>query len=188
MTETLQERIQRVITEHVEIVPYNPNWPKAFLEEKAYLESVLPSGLVRRVEHFGSTAVPNLAAKPIIDMLVEVTDSEQAKRLIVPILENVGYEFFWRPGFQGEPYYAWFIKRDVQGIRTHHIHMVESDSQLWERLYFRDYLREFPEVAKAYAELKQNLLKSYSNDRVAYTEGKGQFVTKLTNEAVKYYS
>jgi GrpB-like predicted nucleotidyltransferase (UPF0157 family) len=113
-TETLEERIARVVREEVAIVPYDPTWPAAFLAEKAHLLSCLPAHLIRRVEHFGSTAVPGLAAKPIVDVLVEVTDLEATKTLIASVLEAQGYDYFWRPthGDDGPPFYAWFIKRD----------------------------------------------------------------------------
>src|SRR5262249_53552404 len=119
--ETLEERIQRVVREEVAIAPYDAAWPEAFRQEKEYLLSCLPKDLVRRVEHFGSTAVPGLAAKPIVDMLVEVTDLEATKLRIAPLLEAKGYEYFWRPthGDDGPPFYAWFIKRNPDsGVRT----------------------------------------------------------------------
>jgi GrpB-like predicted nucleotidyltransferase (UPF0157 family) len=139
------------------------------------------------VEHFGSTAVPGLAAKPIVDVLVEVTDLEATKTQIVPILEARGYEYFWRPthGDDGPPFYAWFIKRDPHGgARTHHIHMVESSfAEHWDRLLFRDYLIDRPEVAREYAALKRRLASAHPRDRVAYTEGKTEFIVRVTEEA-----
>src|SRR5262245_15063190 len=142
--ETLRQRIQRVTQEDVAIGPYDPRWPESFRHEKEHLLSCLPQELIRRIEHFGSTAVPGLAAKPIVDILVEVTDLEQTKSRIVPVLEVQGYDYFWRPtsGDDGPPFYAWFIKRDPRtGTRTHHIHMVESHFvDHWDRLLFRDYL------------------------------------------------
>src|SRR4029079_3847371 len=95
--ESLEERIRRVVREEIAILPYDPRWPEMFLREKEHLLSCLPSDLVHRVEHFGSTAVPGLAAKPIVDMLVEVTDLAATRERIVPILERQGYEYFWRP-------------------------------------------------------------------------------------------
>jgi GrpB-like predicted nucleotidyltransferase (UPF0157 family) len=85
------------------------------------------------------------------------------------------------------PYYAWFIKRNAEGKRTHHIHMVEADSELWDRLYFRDYLRQFSAEAKHYDELKRMLVVEHSNDRVKYTEEKSDFILSLTKKAKEYY-
>lgn len=189
--ETLEQRIQRVVREEVAIVASDPSWPEAFRQERASLLSCLPNDLIRRVEHFGSTAVPGLAAKPIVDVLVEVTDLETTKTVIAPILEQRGYEYFWRPthGDDVPPFYAWFIKRDARsGARTHHIHMVEREfTEHWDRLLFRDYLIEHPEVAREYEALKIRLASESSRDRVAYTRGKTDFIVRVTEQAKRLY-
>ncbi|MCH9647564.1 MAG: GrpB family protein [Deltaproteobacteria bacterium] len=189
--ETLEQRIQRAIQEEVTIVPYDPAWPEAFRREKQHLVSCLPQALIQRVEHFGSTAVPGLGAKPIVDILVEVADLPQTRTRIAPVLEGQGYEYFWRPthGDDGPPFYAWLIKRDSQtGSRTHHIHMVERGfSSHWERLLFRDYLREHPDIAQQYQELKVRLALTAPRDRVAYTQGKTEFIRKVTEQAKSFY-
>jgi len=168
-------------------VPYDPAWPELFLREKAHLLSCLPPDLIKRIEHFGSTAVPGLAAKPIIDILVEVTDLEATKEHIVPVLELQQYEYFWRPthGDDGPPYYEWFVKRHhVTGARTHHIHIVERRFvEHWERLRFRDYLVQHPATAKEYEALKRQLAAAYPNDRIAYTLGKTDFINKVARLA-----
>jgi GrpB-like predicted nucleotidyltransferase (UPF0157 family) len=187
--ETLQDKIQRVIKEEVAVVPYDPLWPKLFNDEKEHLQSCLPRQLIKRVEHFGSTAVPGLPAKPIVDVLVEVTDLDETRRQIVPILEAQGYDYFWRPSWGDDipPFYAWFIKRDKDGNRTHHIHMIEAHFKHWERLLFRDYLIEHPEVTKEYGALKLKFCQVHHNDRVAYTEAKTDFVVRVTQIAKEYY-
>jgi len=187
--ESRQEKIQRVTQEDVEVEAYNPRWPGLFSEEKEHLLACLPAELIRRIEHFGSTAVPGLAAKPIIDMLVEVTSLDDTRERIVPILEGQGYDYFWRPtwGDDTPPFYAWFIKRDGSGLRTHHIHMVERGFEHWERLLFRDYLIKHPAVAQEYQRLKMELARDYPNDRVAYTKGKTEFVVQVTKEAKRFY-
>lgn len=187
--ETLQQRIQRLIHEDVSVVPYNPGWPEMFRREKEHLLSCLPNELIRRIEHFGSTAVPNLAAKPIVDMLVEVTCLDETRRKIAPLLEAQGYDYVWRPtaGDDTPPFYAWFIKRDAQGKRTHHIHMLERDFPHWDRLLFRDFLIEHPSVAQEYQALKLRLVAAFPDDRVAYTRGKTEFVVKVTEEAKRFY-
>ena len=177
--------IARLIREHVEIVAYDPRWPDSFEREKVHLFAVLPSDIIRRVEHFGSTAVPGLAAKPIVDMLVEVSALDDVKARVVPVLEKEGYDYVWRPtsGEDVPPWYAWFIKRDAAGARTHHIHMVEASFPQWESLIFRDYLRAHPDVGAEYAALKRRLASEFPNDRVAYTEGKSDFVRRVTARA-----
>lgn len=190
-TETSAQRVQRAVREEVAIAPYDPAWPELFRQESEHLISCLPNELVRRIEHFGSTAVPGLAAKPIVDMLVEVTDLQEAIVRIAPVLESQGYDYFWRPthGDDGPPFYAWFIKRDPRtGVRTHHIHMVERHfTDHWDRLLFRDYLIEHPKVAAEYEALKRHLASSTKRDRVAYTLGKTEFIAKVTEQAKRYY-
>ena len=188
--ETLEQKIARVVQEEVAIVPYDPRWPEMFEQERLHLLTCLPSDVVNRVEHFGSTAVPGLAAKPIIDMLVEVTSLEATKERIVPVLETQGYDYFWRPssGDTTPPFYAWFIKRDQHGNRTHHIHMVEAAFEHWDRLLFRDYLIEHPAVAQAYANLKKHLADAHQRDRVAYTQAKSDFIKRVTETAKRYYN
>jgi GrpB-like predicted nucleotidyltransferase (UPF0157 family) len=92
--ETLEQRIQRAVEEDVSVVPYDPRWPGQFGQEREHLLACLPRELIGRIEHFGSTAVPNLAAKPVIDILVEVTDLDATRMTIVPILESQGYDYF----------------------------------------------------------------------------------------------
>jgi GrpB-like predicted nucleotidyltransferase (UPF0157 family) len=189
--ETLEEKLRRVLREEVALAPYDREWPTLFRTEAEHLLSCLPNNLIRRVEHFGSTAVPGLVAKPIIDMLVEVTDLQETKVRIAPVLESQGYDYFWRPTFgdDGEPFYAWFIKRDpFSGARTHHVHMVEHDFVgHWDRLFFRDFLIEHPKVAGEYGRLKAALALASPKDRVEYTRGKTEFVVEVTEQAKKFY-
>lgn len=183
--ETLEEKIKRVTDEEVDVVPYDPAWPILFEMERNHLRACLPEDLVGRIEHFGSTAVPGLPAKPIVDILVEIGDAEVARRKVVPILEGQGYDYFWRPAFgdDGPPFYHWFIKRDAAGRRSHHIHMVDGDSELWDRLLFRDYLIAHPETARQYADLKLRLAGEHRGDRIAYTRAKADFIADVTRRA-----
>jgi GrpB-like predicted nucleotidyltransferase (UPF0157 family) len=187
--DTLEERIKRVLQEEVSLVPYDPAWPQVFEAEKRHLLNCLPSELIRRIEHFGSTAIPNLSAKPIVDILAEVTSLEETRRRIVPVLVAQGYDYFWRPtgGDDVPPFYAWFIKRDAAGTRAHHIHMVESSFEHWDRLLFRDYLIEHSCVAKEYETLKLSLAHDYPKDRIAYTKGKTEFIVRVTRAAKEHY-
>lgn len=187
--ETLEEKVARVMKEEVDVVPYDPRWPVLFETERRHLLSCLPPDLVKRIEHFGSTAVHGLPAKPIVDILVEVTSLDDTKQRIAPILEEQGYDYFWRPSFGDDtpPFYAWFIKRDKNGKRTHHIHMVESHFEHWDRLLFRDYLIDHPDVAQEYGNLKMKLSNEHQNDRVAYTQAKRDFIRQVTETAKQYY-
>ena len=184
--EPLEQRIQRAICEEIAIQPYDAAWPDRFRLERQHLLDCLPNELICRIEHIGSTAVPGLAAKPIVDILVGVTGLAETKTQIVPVLRGQGYEYFWRPtiGDDGPPWYAWFIKRDSQtGDRTHHVHMVEQTQEFeghWDRLLFRDYLVAHPDLAGQYEQLKQRLASEYPNDRVQYTQQKAEFVLRVT--------
>jgi len=187
--ETLEQKIARVLRDEVSLSDYDPGWPESFCRERAHLEACLPRELIRRIEHFGSTAVPGLAAKPIVDLLVEVSDLAAARERIAPLLEAQGYDYFWRPTFGDDvpPFYAWFIKRDPHsGARTHHIHMVEGGAEFashWDRLLFRDHLIAHPELARDYERLKRKLAEVSHADRVAYTQGKSDFIERVTAEA-----
>lgn len=190
--ETLEQRVQRVLREEIAIEPYDPRWPVQFQLERKHLLDCLPDGLLERIEHFGSTAVPGLSAKPIVDMLIGVTSLSATRQRIAPVLDGQGYEYFWRPTFGDDrpPWYAWFIKRDpMTEHRTHHLHMVESASTFtehWDRLLFRDYLIEHPETAVEYDELKRSLASQHANDRVQYTHGKTEFIVRVTELAKRH--
>jgi GrpB-like predicted nucleotidyltransferase (UPF0157 family) len=187
--ETLEEKVAKVTKEEVALVSYDPRWPAMFEQERRHLLSCLPADVIKRIEHFGSTAVPGLAAKPIIDILVEVTSLDETKKRIVPLLETQGYEYFWRPtwGDDTPPFYAWFIKRDAQGKRTHHLHMAESSFEHWDRLLFRNYLIDHPDIAREYGDLKMKLSNALHNDRITYTQAKSEFIKRITETAKRYY-
>jgi GrpB-like predicted nucleotidyltransferase (UPF0157 family) len=119
-------------------------------------------------------------------MLIEVVSLDDTRTHIVPILEAEGYDYFWREDVS--PPYAWFIKRNSAGKRTHHLHMVESDSELWDRLFFRDYLRQFPDEAERYLVLKRSLAADHPNDRIAYTAGKSEYIQSVTAKAKQFYT
>ncbi len=141
--------------------------------------------MIYRIEHFGSTSVPGLSAKPVVDIIAGVASLGEARAVAAPILENEGCDFFWRPSPGGEsaPYYAWFIKRDACGRRLCHIHMIEEGFEMWDNLLFRDYLIKYPKTAKEYETLKLALAARYGNDREAYTNGKSEFIAKITKFA-----
>ena len=187
------ERVRRAVREDVAIARYDPRWPSWFRKEARHPRSCIPAGLMRRIEHFGSTAIPGLAAKPIIDMLVEVRSIRAARTEIAPILKARGYDYFWRPTFGEDvpPWYAFFIRRDQRGTRTHHIHMVtrrRTFREHWDRLLFRDHLIAHPRIARAYSNLKEALAAAHPEDRVAYTRGKTAFIQRVTTEAKNAFS
>ncbi len=185
MARTLEQRIADAVREEVAIVDYSEAWPELFAAEERFLRSILPVGVLGRIEHFGSTAVPGLAAKPVLDLLVEACRPSAVITEIVPCLQAHSYEYFWRTDVANP--YAWFIKRDGQGHRSHHLHVIDGSSTLWERLLFRDYLRAHAGEALAYAGLKRRLAIEHSHDRVAYTQGKSEYIEMAMVKARLFY-
>ena len=160
-------------TDEIVVVPHDAAWPARFRIESQLLHVAL-SQLKPAIEHIGSTAVPGLAAKPIIDMLVGVESlpafETQAKRLAV-----FGYQYI--PEYERALPDRRFFKRVVNGVRTHHVHVVEKDGAYWKRyMKFRNSLRDDTWLAARYAEVKRRLAARYSFDRDAYTNGKTGFI------------
>ena len=164
--------------DQVRLVDYDPAWPRKFAEMATWLRDHLGSDLVLRVEHYGSTAVPGMPAKPIIDVLVEIPSFAEAKKRAVPRLNSETWEYWWYSG------HMVFIKRKkLMGQRTHHVHMAPQGHEVWKGLAFRDTLRSHPEEAARYAALKQELAAVYRQDRERYTQAKTDFVRKVTSRA-----
>ena len=163
----------------VTIVNYDPSWSELFAQEASHLRNLLGEALVLRIEHVGSTAIPGMPAKPIIDMLVAIPSFEQAQQAL-PKLEAQGYLYIWRG--DRPPGHMMFIKQ-TSAVRTHHLHMAPEGHKLWERLYFRDYLCTHPEEAARYAQLKRKLAQQFPTDREAYTNGKSAYVQTITSKA-----
>lgn len=161
------------------IVPYDSSWPSRFERERGILERCLTPWLAGPIEHVGSTAVPGLAAKPIIDIMAGV-ESLAASLPAIPSLAEVNYVYFpYRPEVM-----HWFCKPSPAD-RTHHLHLIPFGSRLWkERLAFRDCLREAPVTAAKYAELKERLAEQYEFDRQAYTDAKEPFIREVLNHAL----
>ena len=158
----------------VRIAPYDPAWPAAFVQEQGLLREILAPWLAGEIEHIGSTSVPGLAAKPIIDVMAPVVSLGHARAAIAAVT-SAGYAYF--------PYKRdlmhWFCKPSPQR-RTHHLHLVPRGSALWlERLAFRDALRKDSNLAAAYAALKARLAVQFEDDREAYTEAKSPFIVAV---------
>ena len=162
----------------VEIAEYDPAWPELYERERDLIGGSL-GDLVVAIEHVGSTAVPGLGAKPIIDIMVGVRTLAEGEKCVMP-LEGLGYEYRGEAGIPGRL----FFRKFTAGVRTHHLHMVEQGSDYWERtILFRDYLRQHPQEAGDYYELKVRLAEQYGADREGYTEAKTEFVESVLTRA-----
>lgn len=178
MTES--ESLERAIHEDVALCPYDPAWPSLFLVERERLISLYPS-LLLDVQHFGSTAIPGMPAKPIIDLLAGVESMAVAESLVEPLLSSsytTSAEF--NATLTGR---RWFM-RWTNGRRTHHLHVVVLGGTEWRRrLRFRDVLRSNSELANRYSRLKTELAVQHSADREAYTHAKTEFVLSVARDA-----
>ena len=157
---------------HVVVEPYDPEWPRRFEAERLLLEDVLAPWLEGGIHHIGSTAVPGLAAKPIVDMMAGVRDFEEARDACEPLARHGYAHEPHRPGIAHH-----FAKRAPDGRTTHGLHLTEPGSDLWrERLVFRDALRADPELAAEYEALKLALARDRVED---YMGSKRPFVAEV---------
>ena len=158
----------------VEIHPYDPAWAADFAAEAARLAPVFGANLVA-VHHIGSTAVPGLPAKPIIDIMPVVDDIALVDGLNAP-MAALGYIAKGENGIPGRRYF----RKGSDAHHTHHIHVFQADSaEIAKHLDFRDYLRAYPEAADAYCRLKTALAAQYRTDPPAYTAAKTDFVQEI---------
>jgi GrpB-like predicted nucleotidyltransferase (UPF0157 family) len=163
----------------VRIVASDPAWPASAAVESARIGAALGETAVR-IDHVGSTAVPGLAAKPIIDLQIAVAAIEPASIYVVP-LENLGYLFAPDPDSPDFHFFGLPAERP----RTHHLHVCAAGSEHEHRhLALRDYLRAHPEEAERYGTLKRELVKAHPGDRLAYIEGKDAYVAALEARAL----
>jgi GrpB-like predicted nucleotidyltransferase (UPF0157 family) len=167
--------------DEVFLVESDPAWPDKFRAEAALVASIIGRDRIIAIEHIGSTAIPGLPAKPIIDIMVlvhELTDGLRA----VPALEAIGYSY-WRANPNKQHL------RLVKGLppaapqRTHHLHVIADLRELHRHTLFRDYLRAHPEERAAYLGLKRVLAAQFVDDREAYTGGKRDYIDAAVDRA-----
>jgi GrpB-like predicted nucleotidyltransferase (UPF0157 family) len=153
----------------VRVVPYDRRWPELYLQEEARIRHTLGT-MPLVLEHVGSTSVPGLSAKPIIDIMAGRAAEHPAEQF-VPLLERAGYEYRGDRGLPGRE----FFRRGEP--RSYHIHLVEIGSPLWrDHIGFRDRLRSDAAVAAEYAALKLALAARFPLDRASYIDGKAEFI------------
>lgn len=161
----------------IKIVPYDSKWPLKFEAEKQELLHI-PEANIVAIEHTGSTSVPSLAAKPIIDMFAGV-HSLHNKAVYENLLSQLGYHYM-ETGMTGRHLFA----KECGGERTHHLHILPIEG-LYERkeILFRDYLRKHPALSEEYGELKYALSQQYHSDPEGYTRAKTAFIQRVDDLA-----
>jgi len=164
----------------VMIESHNPQWADQFADEQHSIRNCVDASIPLVIEHFGSTAIPGLPAKPIIDILIGAERRHWAA--IIQALKAIEY-LHWDSN--PEPDRKFLVKgMPPFGVRrTHHVHLCEVGGRLWERLLFRDYLRYNREDRAAYADLKNRLAAEHRDDREAYTRGKDALIAEVMDRA-----
>jgi GrpB-like predicted nucleotidyltransferase (UPF0157 family) len=162
----------------VRLVPYDPSWPALFAaESRRILDVCHAHGVSLVLEHTGSTAVPGLDAKPILDILAgRAAESDRAAAIAA--LVAAGYTYRGEQGILGRD----FFRRGEP--RSHHVHLTTVGGTFWQdHRAFRDYLRAHPDEAAEYARVKHELAARFPRDRESYIDGKGAFVARILSLA-----
>jgi GrpB-like predicted nucleotidyltransferase (UPF0157 family) len=166
----------------VEVVPHDPRWRNAFEAESRQIAAALGENVVA-IHHIGSTSIPGIHAKPIIDVLVEAGNIDQVDGRSAA-MEALGYEALGEYGIPGRRY---FRKNDPDGTRTHHVHVFQAGSGEVERhVAFRDYMIAHPADARRYSELKRQLAEEYPDSADAYMDGKDGFIQEMDRRAAQW--
>lgn len=163
------------------VTPYQASWSEAFKQEADRLETIFAERLLT-VHHIGSTSVPGLSAKPILDIL-PVVDSLEGIETYNAAMEAIGYEVKGEFGMPGRRYY-----RKGGDHRTHHVHLYASGNpEITRHVVFRDYLREHPQEVEAYSTIKEQLANHHPEDISAYIAGKDTFVKEMEKRAFAWW-
>ena len=164
------------------LVKHNEKWKSWFDIEKKIILSIIPSDIEIRISHIGSTAVPNIYAKNIVDILLEVNNLEEIQNVKKVLVDN-GYILMSEEEVRVSLNKGYTENGFAEKVFHLHIRLFGDNDEL----YFRDYLIENPDVARAYEELKLSLWKKYEHDRDGYTNAKGEFIKKNTQIAKEVY-
>jgi len=169
-------------TGQVVIVDYNPQWPQMYEDERARIQNAIGPYLVD-IQHVGSTSIPGLSAKPIIDILPVIRDISLVSQCVEP-LAALDYAYFGEYGIPGRHYFR--KPADITSQpHTFHLHVLEKGHDQWAMmLLFREYLRLHPEATQHYDTLKRELAAHYGSDRVGYTDAKEFFVKSIVRAAI----
>jgi GrpB-like predicted nucleotidyltransferase (UPF0157 family) len=164
------------------VVPYDASWPRAFAQAAGELTSTM-GGILLEVHHIGSTAIPGIDAKPVIDILAVVSDIAAVDQRAAE-MRVLGYEVMGEFGMDGRRY---FRRDNPAGKRTHQVHTFQNGSPHVQRhLAFRDFMRAHPDWAGRYAELKRKLAAAHPFDAAAYMDGKDGFIKDAQAKALAW--
>jgi GrpB-like predicted nucleotidyltransferase (UPF0157 family) len=166
----------------ITVVAYDPLWPQAFVLASSEVASAMGGNLLN-IHHIGSTAIPGIHAKPIIDMLAVANDLAAVDQLAAR-MESLGYEAMGEFGIAGRRY---FRRDNAAGERTHQVHTFQHGSlHIQRHLAFRNFLRAHAELALQYAQLKQRLAEAHPTDMNAYMDGKDGFIKEIEARALAW--
>lgn len=159
----------------VELVAYDPTWPALFAQEKARLLAAIGADTLVRIEHFGSSAIAGIQAKPYIDLLVAIAPEQLFSDDLIQQFEALDYAYFKVPERANIAAYMSF-QRGSERTQIYHLHVCPLSNVMWEQLAFRDYLNTHPIRARQYERLKLGLAAQFRHDRGAYVLGKARFI------------
>ncbi|MEI6519551.1 MAG: GrpB family protein [bacterium] len=162
----------------VKLSPFSPQWEKLYkIEEKRIADAL--GALAMDIQHIGSTSIPGLSAKPVIDIAIMIPQISDLDKCI-PLMESAGFEYLGDFGLPGRNFFV------LGNPRTCHVHMVEKGSNHWKQwIIFRDYLVAHPDVAEKYDSLKKELAEKFPNDRESYLAGKAPLIAEILENAAK---
>ena len=170
----------------IQIAPYNPDWKMLFEREKVLITEALGKNEELNIEHFGSTSVVGLAAKPTIDILVEAPElNDELKQVITQKLETIGYGNMYNAEKDNKMTFGKGYDENHACAQTYHLHIREKGDTPQDEIYFRDYLRQNADACDEYAKLKYSLAEKHQFNREDYTQAKTEFIVKITEQQKK---
>ena len=172
-------KLNNNLDEEITLVPFNPTWSQHYQLESRRLQQALGNEIIG-IEHIGSTAIPNIYAKPIIDILIGIKDIRNPDTIIQK-LNRLGYEYFGEANVPGRLYFRLRLKHGHQ----YNVALCEFENDIWNNnILFRDYLIKHPEEAKQYSLLKKAIFDSGVNLLLDYSSRKHNLITEILNKAI----
>lgn len=168
----------------IELVDHNPEWKNIYENEKEQIIKKVGNEIILRIEHFGSSSIPNIKSKPYIDLMIEIPAKLLFNESLITKFSELGYTHFKVPARENIEAYSTFGKGynfDGKKEQIFHIHMCPKENIMWKQIDFRDYLNSNEKRAKEYETLKLKLASEFKNDRGAYVLGKTDFVNETIN-------